>query len=163
MSLDPSEKILLHRIASEVSELHKEWPEFKAAVLALERQQREHERRIIRLEGTLTTGLAPPSLPPPLPPMRDKENSWNDVDVEWQQAREKLRSQAKDPKNPLDSIRAKALARQAIDEANRLAELDTWRKIKGIVPRAGSVALDVLIKAAVGAGIVEAWHLLSKR
>jgi len=46
---------LLLLIAAHVSEMHSEWPEFKALVFQMRQQQIEHERRLVQLEGRWDT------------------------------------------------------------------------------------------------------------
>jgi hypothetical protein len=47
---EPDRKVL-RAIASQVAELHTEWPEFKALVFSIRQQQQEHERRLVKIEG----------------------------------------------------------------------------------------------------------------
>jgi hypothetical protein len=51
MSLDPNEKAMISRMASQIGEIYKQWPELQGTVLNLQVRQAEYERRMIQVEG----------------------------------------------------------------------------------------------------------------
>ena len=64
-ALTKEDHTILTTMATQVAEIHQKLPDILQTMSRLDEQQREHERRIIRLEG-----LTPDPQAPALPPLR---------------------------------------------------------------------------------------------
>ena len=93
-----------------------------------------HDRRITALEHAN-------SQIPSVPPMRDPESSWHDWDEALATARAELSRRVKDPKDRLDSIRAREIAQEVVRGVKTADDAQAFRVIKS---RGWAVTLEVL-------------------
>jgi hypothetical protein len=108
------------------------------------------ERRLLQVEATG-------------PSMRDPDSSWHDYDADWERARLILRDKVKDPRDPMDSDRVRALAKDALLSVETGRELRTWRTVKNWPRWLAREGLKALVPLIVGGAAVYLWHLLSAR
>jgi hypothetical protein len=109
---------------------------------------------LARIEKHL--GIAP--VAPPLPPMRDPEDSIHDFDAPLRHGRASLRAGVKE--GFLSEADARKIAEDTVRRVNAATELSTWRKIKALGPIVGKEALKALATLVVGGAVVELLHLL---
>lgn len=73
-------------------------------------------------------------------------------------AGKELTARVRDPRDKLDSSRARAIAAEVVEASKEAVELSTWRKLKG----AGPWLLSAIAGAIVSAAGVEIMHLLAR-
>ena len=83
-----------------------------------------------------------------LPPMRDKESSWHDMDVELKKLRESMKRRVSNPADPMDPHQARDFVTNVIVEIDRGRELKTWQGIKGSFRRVVWYVVAGMIAAA---------------
>ena len=136
------------------------------------------KHRLTVLEGGVPgMGGNASSLRPPKPrPSASRFDAPRDEDAEpeepsiheWNEilaaAGKNLSKTVKDPRTRFDSDRARAIAIEAVEKINaetkQAAELNTWRRIKGLGPVIGKAALKAIVPAIVGGAAIEIAHLL---
>lgn len=146
----------------------------KADMVAVLKQSNLHGARITTLEGYVEsiagqaqTPVAAPVSAPELPPTgwgpTRESDSYHDIQQLFGRAGAEIYRRMKDPRDPMDSERAKAIAAEAVDRAKgdeARAQLAAQAKFRGQILAGLIIGIGVAVAVAVG-GI--AWGIVRQQ
>lgn len=116
-----------------------------------------HEKRITALEHRGDAASAAPVIPPDRPTVPERlsqeaeESSWHEWDADFIKAAAELSRRVKDPKDRLDSVRAREIAQEVVTGTKVAEDAKSFRIIKKVGWRGALEIGKWILAAAAGA------------
>lgn len=99
-------------------------------------------------------------------PPRDPDRSWHDFDAELARASSALRTRVRDPHDPLDEAKAKALVQSVVDSIQTKKKAARWDALTGwperVFAKVVEGAATHVVTLLLGAGLALLWHFLRR-